>query len=91
MTATKQKQYEANEPKAGLSDPMVERINEIYQAVYQCACILAEKEIEWDMSIIGIVADYMSSVLHRHGYRIRYPSVVTEKDGSQYIEGYYNP
>ena len=40
------------------------------------------------MSFIGEIADCAASILGRHGIRVHFPAVVTNEDGSQYIEEY---
>ena len=42
------------------------------------------------MEYIGDIADYASNALTLSGMKVRYPAVVTCKDGSQYIEEYVN-
>ena len=52
--------------------------------------MMAEDDaLEWSMEIIGQIADYAAELLTSHGIRVRFPSVVTEPDGSQHIEEYY--
>ena len=40
------------------------------------------------MSFLGEIADCAASILDRHGIRVHLPAVVTNPDGSQYIEEY---
>ena len=40
-------------------------------------------------SLAGELADLAAELLTRHGSRVRYPAVVTEPDGRQYIEEYH--
>lgn len=41
------------------------------------------------MAFIGEIADFAASILTEHDIKVRFPSVVTEEDGTQYIEEYY--
>lgn len=73
-----------------LSDEQSARNDEIYNAAYEFCKVMAEDEnLEWNMEILGQLADYAAELLTTHGSRVRYPSVVTEPDGSQHIEEFY--
>lgn len=77
------------EEELELSDAQAARNDEIYNGVFDLCRLMAEnQELEWDMSFIGEIADYAASVLGQHGIRVRFPAVVTNPDGSQYIEEY---
>ena len=41
------------------------------------------------MAYIGNIADYICETLYRNGIKVRFPSIVTEDDGTQYVEEYY--
>lgn len=73
-----------------LTDEMIERNDEIDNAVYECICILAEKELDWNMGIIGNVTDAIKAELAKHGIKVRHPGVVTDKDGSQHYDDEYD-
>ena len=90
MDSMKNNSVDWKKPEVELTDEMLERNDELYNAIQDCANIFAEKKIEWDMSIIGPVADFLCSILHEHGYPVRYPSIVTDNE-QQYIEEYYSP
>lgn len=73
-----------------LSDEQADRNDEIYQATFDYCKLLAEDpDMEWDMDCIGEIADFAASLLTKRGIKVRFPSVVTEDDGTQYIEEYY--
>lgn len=73
-----------------LSDKQSERNDEVYEAVFAMCKVLAEnEELEWDMTYIGGIADFAASMLVSTGNRVQYPAVVTEEDGSQHVEEYY--
>ena len=66
------------------------RVDEIYNSVYNVCQIFAENDnLEWDMAYIGNIADYICETLYRNGIKVRFPSIVTEDDGTQYVEEYY--
>ena len=74
-----------------LSDEQVARNDEIYNAAFEFCKVLAEdKNLEWNMEILGQLADYAAELLTTHGSKVRFPSVVTEPDGSQHIEEFYD-
>ena len=73
-----------------LSDKQSARNDEIYNAAFDFCKVMAEDEnLEWNMEILGQLADYAAELLTTHGSRVRFPSVVTEPDGSQHIEDFY--
>ena len=73
-----------------LTDDMVERNDEIYNEIYElCRVMTDNKELEWDMSIIGELADYAAALLTDRGFRVRFYSIITESDGKEYIETYF--
>jgi len=82
------------EEETELSQEHLERNYEIYSAAYQFIQILLEKnedDFPWNMEYIGNVTEAVVQTLNELGQRIRWPSVVMEKDGTQYIEEYYEP
>lgn len=73
-----------------LSDAQSARNDEIYNAAYEFCKVMAEDDdLQWNMEILGELADLAAELLTRHGSRVRYPAVVTEPDGRQYIEEYH--
>ncbi len=73
-----------------LSDEQTARNDEIYGAAYEFCKVMAENEnLEWNMEILGQLADFAAKLLTGHGSKVRYPSVVTEPDGSQHMEEFY--
>lgn len=75
----------------GLNDRHIERLDEIDNEVYSCILTLlgkSEDEFPWDMYYIGEVTDSIVYTLTHMGFRIYRPAVVTNEDGSQYIEEY---
>ena len=77
------------EDELELSDEQVARNDKIYNEVFNLCKVLSENsELEWNMSFIGEIADYAAAVLTEHAIPVRFPAIVTENDGSQYIEEY---
>lgn len=75
-----------------LSDEQSARCDEIYNAVYKmCKVIAGDEELEWDMYYIGEIAELAANMMVNRGYKVRFPAIVTEEDGSQHIEEYYEP
>ena len=73
-----------------LSDEQIARNDEIYNAAFDFCKVMAEDEsLEWNMEILGQLADFAAALLTRHGRKVRFPSVVTEPDGSQHIDEFY--
>lgn len=75
-----------------LSDEQSTRCDEIYNAVYEmCKVVAGDEELEWDMYYIGEIAELAANMMVNRGYKVRFPAIVTEEDGSQHIEEYYEP
>lgn len=73
-----------------LSNRHNERIDEIHNAVYEMCKTLTENEnLEWDMYFIGEIADFAANTLVLAGNRVRYPAIITEDNGRQYIAEYH--
>ena len=73
-----------------LSDRQNKRVDEVYDAVYEMCKFLTENEnLEWDMFFIGEIADFAANTLVLRGNKVRYPAIVTEDDGRQYIAEYH--
>lgn len=75
-----------------LSNEQSARCDEIYGAVYKMCKVVAEDELlEWDMCYIGEIAKLAANMMVNSGYKVRFPAIVTEEDGSQHVEEYYEP
>lgn len=75
-----------------LSDEQSARCDEIYNAVYEmCKVVVGDEELEWDMHYLGEIAELAANMMVNRGYKVRFPAIVTEEDGSQHIEEYYKP
>ena len=73
-----------------LTDAQADRNDEIYEAAFEFCRVLTENpDLEWDMTFLGEITDIAASILIKQGHKVRYPSVVTREDGTQYIEEYY--
>lgn len=71
------------------TNAQLERIDEIYSAVYQMCMTVAERDdLEWDIAFIGPLADYAAHLLTQRGLRVRFPTHV-ETDTEDYITDYY--
>ena len=74
-----------------LSAEQCKRCDEIHEATLAYCRILCEApELEWNMSFIGEIADFAADCMVRHGIGVRYPSIVSDKDGTRHIEDYVN-
>lgn len=71
------------------TDKQLERLDEIDNTVYEALLVLLEKnedELPWDMELIGNVTDAIAETCESLGHHVRYPSIVTNEDGSQIYE-----
>ena len=76
------------------SSEQIERIDVIDNTVYQSILVFLDKtedEFPWDMHYIGPVADAVEKTLVDLGQRVRRPAIITERDGTMYIEEYQEP
>ena len=74
-----------------LNDNQLERNDDIYNSVFELCKVLTEKDdLEWDMNFIGDIAEYAVQVLINKGFKIRFPSIISDGD-NEYIEEFYNP
>ena len=74
-----------------LSDAQLQRNDDIYAAVTEMCRVLTENDKqEFDMGIVGPIADYAAMLLTREGSKVRFPSVVHDTNGRVYIEDYYD-
>jgi hypothetical protein len=76
------------EDELELTNEQVERNDEIDNAVFNCFNILAEKELKWDMEVIGGGTTVIKSFLKDYGIEVRHPGIVTLEDGTQEYREY---
>ena len=70
-----------------LSSEQLKRNDEIYNAVHELCRVFAEnKNLEWDMAILGPIADSVACVLVNNCIPVRFPSVVMDDNEVPYIE-----
>lgn len=75
-----------------LSDEQVARNDKIYNAIYDmCKVVAGNDDLEWDMHYIGEIAELTANLLINRGEKVRFPAVVTDADGKQHIEEFYEP
>lgn len=73
-----------------LSKEQLARCDEIYNAVYEmCKVVADDEDLEWDMHYIGEIAELTANMMVNRGYLMRFPAIVTDEDGMQHIEEYY--
>lgn len=71
-----------------LSEEQIAHNDCVYDAMYRFLLILLEKDenqFPFDMYHVGEAVEAVKEVMLNHGFDVRYPGVVTEPDGSQYI------
>lgn len=77
---------------AELTDAQSERIDEIYNMVYEMCKVMTEDEnLEWDMYYLGEIAELVAKMMVEKGYKVRFPAIVDGEDGKQRVEEYYEP
>jgi len=90
MEEIKNTQPTAEGEELELSDAQADRNDEIYEAAFAFCKVLTENpDLEWDMAFLGEIADLAAGIMTEQGHKVRFPSVVTEEDGTQHIDEYY--
>lgn len=75
-----------------LTDEQVERMDELDNAAHEYLKVLTNNpDLEWNQEYIGELNDLAAELMHRKNFRIYYPSIVTQADGSQHREDFYEP
>lgn len=70
-----------------LTTEMVQRNDEIDNAVFSCITTLTEQKLEWNMEIIGKVTDAIKGVLAEYNLKVRHPAIEIDTHGNQrYVE-----
>lgn len=78
-----------NEPE--FSNAQLERIDEVENAAFDYIKVLTEQpNMDWDMSLIGEIADMVADFLVGRGYKVRYPAIVDDGDGNEYIVDFHS-
>lgn len=73
------------------SNAQLERIDEVENAAFDFIKVLTEQpDLDWDMSLIGEIADMAADFLVSHGHQVRFPARVCEDDEHCRIVDYYN-
>ena len=70
-----------------------ERIDEVYNAVLEMCCKLTaggEKEVEYNMALLGPLADNIAEYLTHNGYEVYFPTQTTEENGKTVIYNFYD-
>lgn len=74
-----------------LNETQLERIDEIYNAVYEmCKVVANDESLEWNMRYIGEIADDVSYILaHCLNKPIYFPAIVYDTNFETHVEDYY--
>lgn len=70
-----------------------ERIDEVYNAVLEMCCKLTaggEREVEYNMALLGPLADNIAEYLTHNGYEVYFPTQTTEENGKTVIYNFYD-
>lgn len=77
---------ENNSENCTFSTEQLKRIDEVENASFEfCKTLLKSYDMEWDMSIIGPVADAACDMLAKLGFEINYPAEAIDEDGEKRI------
>lgn len=77
-----------NEPE--FSNDQLERIDEVENASFDFIKVLTEqRDMDWDMSLIGEIADMAADFLVSRGYKVLYPAIIDDEEGTGHTVDYY--
>ena len=86
-------QAEYISPNSAEPEEQEERIDEVYNAVLEMCCKLTaggEKEVEYNMALLGPLADNIAEYLTHNGYEVYFPTQTTEENGKTVIYNFYD-
>lgn len=70
-----------------------ERIDAVYNAVLEMCRKLTtsdEREVEYNMALLGPLADNIAEYLTHNGYEVYFPTMTTEENGKTVIYNFYD-
>lgn len=68
----------------------LEQIDAIENSVFNlCSILLNKPDLDWDMSMIGDIADAAADILVSKGYKVYYPAIVEDENHNEIIVGFY--
>lgn len=81
----------SNNIPAEMTQPQIMQLDDIDNATHElCKIMLNNADLNWDMSIIGDVADAVAEVLAKKGLKVYYPAMVEDPTtGETRIAEYY--
>lgn len=66
-----------------LSAEQLARIDEVENSIFAIIKIMTQNyDMEWDMSVIGDIADVVSARLTELGYKVLYPALILDEEGN---------
>lgn len=75
-----------------LTDEQMGRIDELNNAAHEFLKVLTENpDLEWEQEYIGELIDMAAAFMHGKGFRIHYPAIETDADGTQKRMDFYEP
>lgn len=68
----------------------LEQIDAVENSVFNlCSILLNKPDLDWDMSMIGDIADAAADILVSKGYKVYYPAIVEDDNHNEIIVGFY--
>ena len=79
--------HKTSAPEIELNDEQTKQVDAVYEATHElCKAITKNDGLEWNMMWLGEIADIAAMILRKYDQTTHFPGVVTEEDGTQYIE-----
>lgn len=83
------KRFRYRNDEIELTASELSRVDDIYNAVFMAMQEVCEDDtpLDWDMKMIGPIADQLVNVLKRNGHKASYPGFKCNDDGTtEYLE-----
>lgn len=75
-----------------LTDEQVERMDELDNAAHEYLKVVTNNpELPWNQEYIGNLNDSAADLMYHKGFKIYYPAIVTDAEGNQQREDFYEP
>ena len=75
-----------------LTDEQVERMDELDNAAHEYLKVVTNNpKLPWNQEYIGNLNDSAADLMYHKGFKIYYPAIVTDAEGNQQREDFYEP
>lgn len=84
-------EFSVEEGNVEFTQAQIDQIDNIENSVHElCKIMLNDSNLNWDMNMIGDVADVVAETLAFKGLKVYYPAIVTDENGNEKIINFYS-